>query len=287
MKPIFLPASDGQLARVNGLYAEQKIAFLRHYLPAALIATTRKPSRHYIDVFGGPGRNITANGKHEFEGSPIVAAQAQAGPKGSPFETVDVFNIEPWSHDALVARFAAQSVRPQLTAHLGDGLTGTLARLGELPRRSYVMLGIDIEKGSDLPWTALQAIRAATPASTDAYLLFPVGMGLIRQISYRPDLWEQQARTMNEFFGDESWRAALDFRQSDSARNKRAAMQALTTAYLRRLKTLWDYPLMVRRVTLHTRQMLYYMILATSNPTAEKIATWEAGRSAQRDMFRG
>lgn len=60
-------ASDGLRARVNGPWARRKLEFLTQFGPPALDATVRKRRRIYLDLFAGPGINLTEpQGGEEF-----------------------------------------------------------------------------------------------------------------------------------------------------------------------------------------------------------------------------
>jgi three-Cys-motif partner protein len=276
--PLSLRASDGHLARTNGLYARQKLAFLQRYLPVALQATAKKNSRHFIDVFAGPGRNITRATNIEFDGSPIIAAKARATHGQWPFDTIDAYNVDDWAHQALHARFAANASNgsPTHTAHLGDGLALAAARLQQLERGSYAMMTLDIENPNQLPWSAIDVLRQSAPRSTDAYLLLPVGMALVRMLPYDNDALLPNVTALNAFFGDASWAKAMTSRTSDTRRKKNETVRAVVEAYLLRLRTLWQFATPVCRVTrqVNQNQMLYYMLLATDHPAGERLARW-------------
>lgn len=282
--------TDGELSRRSALYPRQKLSFLREFLPAALTATKKKPSRHYVDLFAGPGRSITAT-QIEFDGSPLIAAQSK-GRSGDIFETVDAFNLDPQCHGALSARFAAaRDLRtPQAVAHLGNGLVDGVALLRQLPRLGYAFVFIDIEKPMDLAWEDVVRIRRAAPTSTDAYLLFPDGMALTRMLPYDLDEVEKQAPNLDRFFGCDAWREAVAFRRTDAHHNRQRVIEVLGQAYLAQLRTLWSYPTPVRRIQQDGRSnLLYRMLYATSHPAGDSIAKWtikpSPRRANQRDLF--
>lgn len=269
-------ASDGHLARVNGRYAMKKLAWLERYIGPALNATKSKPSTHYVDMFAGPGLNIEKGSPNEFAGSPMIAAQARSAKSGIVFDTVDAYNLDPWAHSALAARLASPTAARRATATLGDGVALATAHLASLNPYSYALVTLDIENPSQLPWSALTDLRAAAPRSTDAYILLPVGMAWLRLFPYNDTLREENAHVLTNMFGDESWRAALPRRRSNARLHRIEFVTAIVDAYVTRLQTLWTDVTHAVRVTRRGNQMLYYMVLATSNTTATKLARWAA-----------
>jgi three-Cys-motif partner protein len=267
-------AADGFFARENGLYARKKLDFLKRYLPLALQATKRKPTRHYVDVFAGPGWNIAKGNETEFEGSPIIAANAREVDGSRPFQTVDAYNIDPWAHAALRSRLASPTACPYTIAHLGNGLTLAEARLRDFERHAYALITLDIENPNQLPWTAIRALRDAAPRSTDGYILLPVGMGIVRMLPYSNELLEPNVESLDSFFGDDSWRTAYKNRTGDGRRKRQETARAVIDTYLIRLRTLWKFATPVCRVTKAGNQMLYYMILVTDHAAGDRLAKW-------------
>ena len=67
-------ASDGLPARENGRWALEKLEFLEYYGRVALTVTRTFRTRHYLDLFAGPGMNVDMHRPaEEWEGSPLRA----------------------------------------------------------------------------------------------------------------------------------------------------------------------------------------------------------------------
>jgi len=59
-----------------GIWSAEKLNLLLCYLRGFLTATKRAPSRYYIDLFPGPGRNRVRETGEEIDGSPLIAMKA-------------------------------------------------------------------------------------------------------------------------------------------------------------------------------------------------------------------
>ncbi|MBA3853318.1 MAG: hypothetical protein C0503_02825 [Gemmatimonas sp.] len=279
----FLPGSDGQPARRAGDYAQEKLAFLKAFMPPALSIAGRKPTRIYVDLFAGPGMNRTVDGS-EFDGSPLLALEARATARDSkPFTDAHFVNLESTSHDALAARIAraqhdGRSVVPadRVRLHTGDANVIGPQLLRAMPRAAYVLLFADITGVKHWPWRSVEALRAAAPRSLDLYVLFPLEMTIERLLGIDRERAKRYEAHLDAFFGTDTWRAHYSKRVSSS--QGAAFRTALIELYRARLRSLWKDAIVACAPGFSEDRALYRMFFATSHPAAMRAAKWAHAR---------
>lgn len=293
----FVLASDGLLARSQGIWAQDKLRFIKEYLPPAVGATKKKGGQtYYLDLFAGPGRNATVDDfgrvKADFPGSPIIALRAQFKfrgedrPKG--FGHFHFFNLDPLDHEMLERRVKKElaalggRVNPeQVHLHHGDSnvlLPGVLARI---PTWAYILAFVDIEGPSDLPFETLRTLRRSHP-STDAYILYPTGIGLDRLLPYDPVEREKYRPILDAYYGTEEWWDIVERRKTEAQSPQ--MKQQLLELYQSQLRKVWKNVHIMMRVEKGERG-LYHMIFVTDHEVAEKIAKAAGRLSRQYDLL--
>src|SRR5687767_9805749 len=96
-------ASDGLPARESGDWAKEKLYYAERYMSIFNGAMHRKwPSRLYVDLLAGCGRNILKNSFDEFDGSPLRAAKLD-----NPFSDLLFVEHDAGLADALRKRLAS------------------------------------------------------------------------------------------------------------------------------------------------------------------------------------
>lgn len=280
--------SDQLVTRVNGEWAQKKLAFLDHFGPLALTATRAKHRRVFVDLFAGPGRNATdEDGGTEFVGSAIRALSMQSSQRPSVnFTDAFLFNLNKLDHLALEERVgraqrsgAALIPADRTIVRRCDANAAIPELLSDIHPQSYVFVFADCEAPRQWPWSSVEALCAQQHESVDLYMLFPLEMGLNRLFS-----WEEGgnnlARVLTRFFGCEDWRAIAGHRVTASRAPR--LRNELLDLYLERLRGLWTYAYEVMAVRLRGRQGLYRMLFATNHDAGERIAKW-AKRRANAD----
>lgn len=285
-----LRAADGLRARDNGAWAEDKLAFLTTFGPPALKATQSMPTRHYLDLFAGPGINrVRGTAATEIEGSPLRALELSA--PGEPtlhFTHATFVNRDARDHRALEQRVgwrvkAGRSLIPREKVRCVPGNANEVLYgiLGAIHPRAYVFAFADITAPKQLPWASVRALREyGGHQSVDLYMLFPLDMALKRLLSYRPGATENCAAVLTDFFGTDEWRG-LYTRRPSSAQGAELG-RALEALYLRQLKTAWKYARTVSDVRRGQCHRLYKMLFASNHSAGNDIANWAAARSAQQ-----
>lgn len=286
-----IEASDGLRARVNGTWATQKLEFLDQFGPVALQATRKKLVRVYLDLFAGPGRNVSSDrpGAQEFDGSPIrVLRMCAADGLRTAFTRAVFVNANRLDHEALEARvdrvFAAGESRVDrrkvFVLH-GDANALLPELMRSIHPKSYVFAFADIEAPNQWPWGSVEALKAGGHSSVDLYMLFPLLMALNRLVSYEQKHLERYAGILTRFFGTEEWRALCDARRTDAeSAQLRRSLEAL---YLRSLRSRWTGAGTVMDVRMRGDRYLYKMLFASSNEAGQRIATWARERARDAD----
>jgi three-Cys-motif partner protein len=150
----YVDAPDGHTARIAPEWTELKLTIVKHYLQAFATAVQRWGAWDAVDVFAGPGLNVTDDGR-VLEGSPLLllnAARDRPGAVG-PQRVVAMEN-HPANIMALKHRlipYPAASVIP------GDSLPNLPKALAMLDRKRPSIAIVDPE-GFEVPMDALQAI---------------------------------------------------------------------------------------------------------------------------------
>lgn len=91
-------------SRRNRAYAKHKLTFFERYFPSAFKVARGKLTRHYVDLFAGPGVWHDPDGGRHL-GSPLkaLALSAHAGP-GNGFTEAFFVNRNGEDHEALASR---------------------------------------------------------------------------------------------------------------------------------------------------------------------------------------
>jgi three-Cys-motif partner protein len=288
-----LLAQDGLRARDNGPWGRQKLSYIDAFAPPALLATERKRSRWYVDLFAGPGMNVERGSGAEFRGSPLRALFLHAKNRPDLHFTDAVFvNYMRRDHDALLARVdraydLGGCVIPRdrilvINADANDYLPELFRRIHP---EAYVFAFADIEAPRQWPWTSVRALREQGHRSVDLYTLFPLDMAIVRLCAYRESERRRLERRLTEYFGTDEWKQFADLRtdaQSQALRN------GLTELYLRQLKTLWSHAEVKEDVKRTRRHALYKMLFASNHPAGERLSRWYGkgeDTSGQLDLF--
>lgn len=279
-------AKDGRVARDNGEWGKDKLQFLEEFGPLALKATSAKHTRIYLDLFAGPGINVTRDrSTEEYLGSPLRALSLEAPGSGARFTDAYFVNLDIDDNEALAARVAeavagGSSLLPAGSIHCLHGDSNVLVTqiLDRVHPKGYLFVFADPENPGQLPWATVESLRRyRNHESVDLYMLFPYGMALSRMAGYNTEATEMNASALTTFFGDESWRACLPLRSSPERRHD--FFRCVEDAYLARLRSLWSHADVICQVK-RRNQNLYNMLFASDKPAGKKIAQWAKRRVA-------
>lgn len=278
------------VARPNGAYAVQKLTFFDRYLSPAFQATRRKLTRHYLDLFAGPGVWEDPTGQRRI-GSPLKALTLSgAVPYGEGFTEVFLVNQDETDHaeldrrvDLLVERGLTNLPRSKIHCVQGDANVEVLDILDRIHSKSWIFTYADIENPSQWPWATVEALRSKGHESMDLYMLFPLHMALHRILGFT----KSHPDAVTRFYGCEDWRPIAEKRVTSA--HSRTFLREMESLYAARLRQVgWTMTRRQRRVAASGERYLYYMLFATSNPVADVLSEWEAvegGDERHRDQL--
>lgn len=276
-------AADGILARRAGEYAREKLAFLEAFIPPALSIAGSMPDRTYLDLFAGPGRNITKTGT-EFPGSPMIGIEARATAKHQRgFSRAHLVNYRREAAEALhqriessIASGRVQVPRAAVHEHRGDANVLLPSILETLPKRGYILAFADITGLKHWPWESVEALKAQGHSAVDLYVLFPLEMTIDRLLGINRARADVYAGHLDRFFGERSWRAHYDARTTSS--QGATFRTQLIELYQRRLMTRWKHAVVACAPGFSEDRALYRMFFATNDEAALKAAKWARAR---------
>src|SRR5260370_39477069 len=99
-----LTGSDGLTIRSSGIWAEEKLYYLEHYLDIFSVGMHKKwlGKLYYVDLFSGPGRCHIRETGEEIDGSPLIALKFN-------FAKYFFFEADPACYKALSERIKARA----------------------------------------------------------------------------------------------------------------------------------------------------------------------------------
>ena len=265
-------------SRPNGPYAAHKLTFFDRYLPPAFKATKKKRTRHYLDLFAGPGVWNTPDGARHL-GSPLkVLELCTQLPFGEAFTELYFVNRAGEDHEALNARVdmmvergLTNLPREAIRTIHADANRTISDILQRIHTKSWILAYADIENPRQWPWTTVEALRAGGHSSLDLYVLLPLQMALQRVLGFT----QSHPEAVTRFYGTDEWKKALANRKTSA--HSRAFRREMEDLYSKRLEALgWKYVNRQRRVADVGLRYLYYMLFATNHPVAWGLSEWEA-----------
>lgn len=280
----WLPSQDdGLRARKSGLYALDKLAFLKDFMPPGLQIATRKLDRWYVDLFAGPGRNIHPDSLREWEGSPILALQAHSMASVATHFTHAVL-VNRHREDNAALRERVQRLRtdglclipePHVEQPIADSNTMIPSIMRKIHKKAYALVVADITAPKQLPWKSVERIKEQGHESVDLYMLFPLEMAINRMLPYDREGVAPNESTLDAFFGSEEWRPIWEAR-NDGEQSSGRMRQGLLEFYMERLRThgRWKHVYEVVNAKLRGQQKLYRMLFATDDDAAARVSTW-------------
>lgn len=291
MKPLLDGQWDEVLSgrsRPNGSYAAAKFTFFDNYLPPAFKITRKKHTRHYIDLFAGPGVWNDPSGARHL-GSPLrVLSLSNQLEYGEGFTEAYLVNKDPEDHaalsnrvDLMVERRLTNLPRHRIHTVQGDANEANPGILQKIHEKSWIFVYSDIEKPNHWPFTSVEALRAQGHSSIDFYMLFPLQMAINRILGYSAS----HPEAITRFYGSDSWREIVTDRPTSS--QSKEFLRQMEACYAARLRSVdWTHVRRQRKVNDVGERTLYYMFFATNHPVAGALSDWE-GVSDGDERFRG
>ncbi len=282
------------LQQFGGSWTAQKLERLREYLIAYHNALKNTPfTLYYIDAFAGTGYNtpkaapddqsplfddLAAKDTRQFlDGSARIALQIPR-----PFDHY-VF-IEQHSErcaelEKLKTAFPQLAPRIKPVNEEANSYLVSLCRSGDWIRENRRAVVFLDPFGMQVTWTTIQAI--AETKAIDLWLLFPLGIGVNRMLPKHGQISAGWRKRLDLMFGEPDWYSAFYetqatpslFGGTDEVAVKRADYSAISTYFVKRLKTIFPHVAENPLPLLNSSNCpLYLLCFAAGNPKGGPIA---------------
>lgn len=259
------PRDDGLFMRETGAWAAEKLDYLARYIDVFETAMRKKwPTRYYIDLLAGPGKNVVRDSGDVLLGSPLLALTTTY-----PFTGYFFADLTHENTTALQHRCAASPHAQRVDVRTGDCndlVNDIVAHIKHDDWRSLNLAFLDPE-GMELRWETVATL--ATVRRMDLIINYPEG-GLNR---YMHQAFETPGQTnVDGFFGDRAWRKIYrewQSRVSPLGIHRRlidfykGRLEQLGYAEIRQVDQFGDEPL-IRNVK--KRAPLYRLLFASKHP---------------------
>lgn len=195
------PVDDGLAMRDSGMWAAEKLDYLERYIEIFETSMRKKwARRNFIDLFAGPGKCITDNGKI-FLGSPLIAITTT-----HPFTGYFFADYEPTYINDLQTRCSESAVADRIRFYTDDSNRAVHRIVDEIEKsdREFKSSSLNLAfldpEGLELEWSTVAAL--ASVPKMDLLIHYPV-MGLNRMLERAANM---DAHKIDHFFGGQEWR---------------------------------------------------------------------------------
>ena len=292
--PCILAIVKAPLQQFGGSWTEQKLQRLQKYLIAYHQALKNQPfTLYYIDAFAGTGYNtrkakpenqsplfndLAAKDTRQFlDGSARIALQIP-----HPFDQYVFIEQNPERFtelSKLKTTFPKLSSRIQLVNEEANAYLVSLCKSCDwilANRRAVVFLD---PFGMQVTWNTIQAI-AATKA-IDLWLLFPLGIGVMRMLPNHGEIPTGWRKRLDAMFGEPNWFDAFYEKQemqdlfgsTNETAIKKADYSSISCYFVKRLKTIFQHVAKNPLPLLNSSNCpLYLFCFAAGNPNGGPIA---------------
>jgi three-Cys-motif partner protein len=284
--------ADG--GRTWGFWTQLKLAMLRDYLAAFVIASQSQPERIYLDAFAGEGDGRDRLTGEEFQGSARIALDVR---DGHGFTRFRYFELEPKAAE-LEGLLRADYPDLDIRVYPGDCNTAIPTALAELRDLNWAPTFAFIDPdGMEVAWETLVALadhkRGYRPVSSlkpeykvEIWMLFP-SAGIMRTLALDAEtLPEQDVERATRLFGTSTWLPIYELRRAGKISAKEAREEYVNLMRWRlehELGYRYTHPFELRNTA---SVPLYHMILATDNDAGTNIMSsiYTAAAKASPEM---
>lgn len=219
----------------GGTWTDDKLARLKKYLAAYVLALKDKPSKDkpfvltYIDAFAGTGYNAGGKKKDAAKDEPLLPELADPEVAGFVDGSARIaLKIEPPFHRYIFIekdpdRCAELEIMREEFGSLSDRIKVVNGDANEALRnlckseswsgqRGVIFLD---PFGMQVSWETIKAI--AETKAIDLWILFPLGMAVNRLLTRSGKMAEGWRNRLNDFFGTDAWEA--EFYRKEIATN--------------------------------------------------------------------
>lgn len=262
------PIEDELLMRDSGRWAQVKLDYVRRYIDVFEKSMRDKwHTRHFIDLFAGPGKCRDRDSGAIYLGSPLIALNTQF-----PFTDYFFVDADPENMSALERRCAVSRKKNSircLTDDSNNAVKSIVAEINQSDKRnksSSLNLAFLDPEGLELHWNTIATL--ASIRKMDLIIHYPV-MGLKRMLEVAA---RRDEHTFDLFFGDKDWRKIYEKKKDASI-----VEQDLLVYYKRKLEKLGyveviqEDPTITDPAIKNTKQgLLYRLLFASKNPLGDK-----------------
>jgi three-Cys-motif partner protein len=187
-----VPASDGHMARLVGVWSKEKLHYVQRYCSIFNIGMQYKwEYRVYIDLFSGPGRCAISGTREEIDGSPVIAYRSVP-----PFTHLLFNDLDPLAIDALRGR--VEALGAQGVQYFIEDCNVAARRIGRfldaIPSRSLLSLCFIDPTGWQIAFSSVEELTRGR--RMDLIVVF--------QIGYMKRFADQEPGRLTAFFGDDA-----------------------------------------------------------------------------------
>lgn len=254
-----------------GYWSEVKLDIVRAYASvySKILHAQKSPAlRHiYIDAFAGAGMHVSKTSGQFVAGSPLNALLVEP-----PFEEYHLIDLDSKKVDSL---HEIVGQRPDVRIYEGD--CNSILLDSVFPRARYEdyrrALCLLDPYGLHLRWEVL--LSAGRMRSVEIFLNFPV-QDMNRNVLWRaPENADaRQVARMNDFWGDESWRAAAyDTQRNLFGWQQKTDNEAVVEAFRKRLTDVAGFRYVPKPMPMRNSKgaEVYYLFFASQKPVAARI----------------
>jgi three-Cys-motif partner protein len=289
---------DGSLQQFGGSWTDRKLQRVRDYLISYQNAMKNQPfTLEYIDAFAGTGYNtpkapledqsplfadlVSADTRRFIDGSARIALQIPR-----PFDRYIFVERDPERSaelDKLKIEFPTLASQIEIIQDEANSYLGTLCESRDWIRTNTRAVVFLDPFGMQVTWCTLQSI--AHTKAIDLWLLFPLGIGVMRMLPNHGQIPPGWRRRLDALFGETDWYHAFYekqtthdlFGKSNEVALKLADYNSISKYFVRRLKTIFPHVAENPLPLVNSSNCpLYLLCFAASNlrggPIAKKIA---------------
>lgn len=255
-----------------GYWSEVKLAIVKEYAQAysTIMAKQANPRLHhlYIDGFAGRGIHLSKTTGKPVPGSPLNALLIR--PPFYEYHLIDLDSEKVESLRELVKD------RPSVHVYGGDCNRILLDKVFPLARFEHYRRALCLldPYGLHLSWEVLA--KAGEMKSVEIFLNFPVMDMNMNVLWHDPSgVAPDQAKRMDAFWGDRSWREAAYRKQPGlfGEMEEKKGNEAIAQAFRKRLKEVAGFRHVAEPIPMRNKNgaVVYYLFFASQRPVAAKI----------------
>jgi three-Cys-motif partner protein len=255
-----------------GIWSAEKLNLLRCYLRGFLTATKRAPSRYYIDLFAGPGRNRVRETGEEIDGSPLIAMKA------GPPDFTCLFLVDKSQQNTMsLAEYCKDYPGRCVNIYCGNANEEIDKILQNVPKKDSPTFAFLDPLGGELEWRTVVKLaqhKAGHNEKIELFILFAYNQGLVRLMPNDPKKMEHDDVLDRVMPSSTGWRTVYQSRVNMRI-NRHQLRRAMLSEYVDCLKSLgYKYVPPARLISTPNYRPLYFLVFAIDHPAGTNIMEW-------------